>query len=560
MEYLMNDNRNVLSVTAQNTKISPIYVHLEKGNAHVPPEMREGLRSLVRKARQGDEEALAEAERLVGAIYFNPMKLDESFKSINTSLELLRSDIFIYRDRLCQIGRRALRPSQKNLKKKKDFLAAIPLSARAFAAIINKTRKTFVKRGEKWVEGAFSENAAKDYLVCPNDWDVPQLTAIIFAPTLDGEGNPIEKEGFHEETGLYLHFGGVVFKPIAEASNEDVRLFESIFEECKFDSDVSKAVAYAWVLTSLISYSLPTKPFFLVTAPEMGSGKSAIIDVGHILATGQRAQAIPLPIDEEGLKKSLLSLLDAGEQFVCFDNTKGASHIESDVLCIATTQPTLSDRLLRTNTMKSVPCDTLISATGNGISIKGEMAARSLVCKLMCKDSKATQIKWTRDPLEQQCLKNRVEFFSAAINILYSGKKKPKPNFGLKFPRFEEWTDWIRNVVVEMGLPDPVTCIDAIEEDDPIQVTGKAIWELWHETTGGDGFAKTLQMVAAKNDELKGYLRERFPGKDGEYNTHTAGNWIAAHAGRVFSNIRLERAGDYKRAAAYRTIVLSKKT
>jgi hypothetical protein len=331
---------------------------------------------------------------------------------------------------------------------------------------------------------------------------------------------------------------------------EDVDLIFDLYRECKFESELGLSVALSWLFCCLLSNSLKTKPMHIATAPEMGSGKSSILDIGIILATGERPSAIPLPPSEEEMVKVLLTQLRKGCQFLCFDNTP--EHMESNALSIVLTQPTIEGRLLGTNESLSATCDILIGATGNNLKVKGDLVVRTLACKLLSKNEKGIDIQWERD-ITAYCLENRTRLVGAALNILYSAAKEQRAS-QKPLSRFEDWSRCVQKTITALQLPDPANSLRISMEEDPIQETCSAIWELWHEATLG--MVTTLQGATRQSTDLHEYMVERFPGRDGGYNPRTAGNWLNKYQGRVQGNILFERTGSFRHAVTYKTSVV----
>ena len=107
---------------------------------------------------------------------------------------------------------------------------------------------------------------------------------------------------------------------------------------------------------------------------------------------------------------------------------------------------------------------------------------------------------------------------------------------------------------------DPVKCVEAIALEDPEEVRGTALWELWHEATRGQAMSIKEAVRLGKDDNLKSYLSEEWPSRDilCSYDARRAGNWIAGKAGRVFGALRLDKVGVDHRTATYQTVFISK--
>jgi hypothetical protein len=98
------------------------------------------------------------------------------------------------------------------------------------------------------------------------------------------------------------------------------------------------------MLTSLDRRSISTAPLFAFNSPAAGTGKSKLVDLCAILATGEKMAVISQGENDEELVKSLSSALLAGMLAVSIDNCERA--VKGDFLCQMLTQPKLNIRIL----------------------------------------------------------------------------------------------------------------------------------------------------------------------------------------------------------------------
>ena len=86
-----------------------------------------------------------------------------------------------------------------------------------------------------------------------------------------------------------------------------------------FDTDDDRAVALSLILSAIARRGLPFVPLHGFDAPVAGSGKSMIVDIASILATGHEAGVTAYGNPEEG-EKRLSSISDAGDPIIALDN------------------------------------------------------------------------------------------------------------------------------------------------------------------------------------------------------------------------------------------------
>ena len=100
-----------------------------------------------------------------------------------------------------------------------------------------------------------------------------------------------------------------------------VRLIETF----DFVSQDDKAVALSLILTAIARPGLPTAPLHGFDAPVAGSGKSKLVDIASILATGHEAGVIAQGETREEAEKRFSTLLMRGDLIIAIDNCEGAA-------------------------------------------------------------------------------------------------------------------------------------------------------------------------------------------------------------------------------------------
>ena len=98
----------------------------------------------------------------------------------------------------------------------------------------------------------------------------------------------------------------------AGTSFEGARAARGLIGTFPFVSSADRSVALAAMLTSLDRRSMATAPLFAFNSPAAGTGKSKLVDLCSILATGEKIAVITQGEKEEELVKSLSSALLAG--------------------------------------------------------------------------------------------------------------------------------------------------------------------------------------------------------------------------------------------------------
>mgnify|MGYP000857358299 CR=1 FL=1 len=194
-------------------------------------------------------------------------------------------------------------------------------------------------------------------LINANPWRLPVLLGIVTSPTIREDGTVLEKPGYDEKTGLlYVPFCSFPKSPesptLAEAKTA-VEKIKFVFKDFPFVGQQDLSAIVAALLTALMRKSIRTAPMFAISAPGPGSGKSLLVDIISMIATGSAASMMSQARNEEEEKKQLFSSLLNGDQILCIDNIERP--LDSDALCTVLTQEVWRGRLLGQNKMVDVP-------------------------------------------------------------------------------------------------------------------------------------------------------------------------------------------------------------
>ncbi|PNE10334.1 MAG: hypothetical protein CR217_14910 [Beijerinckiaceae bacterium] len=141
---------------------------------------------------------------------------------------------------------------------------------------------------------------------------------------------------------------------------------------CDVATDLEgKCVLIALALTVVERILLPARPLFFVTAGLRGGGKTTVLMMISIAATGIKAAAAAWAVDPNERKKAIFSYLLEALPFLVWDNIPRGTMIACPHLERASTSKTLI-----------APAYTIHAFTGNNIGPKSDQASRSLEARL----------------------------------------------------------------------------------------------------------------------------------------------------------------------------------
>lgn len=357
----------------------------------------------------------------------------------------------------------------------------------------------FDARSNEMRPAACREELARLYLRKRTEWELPVLRAIINRPTLRADGSILARKGFDKASGI-LFLSDHKFPAIPDAPTpRDVHYallrLTHVVRGFEFEDDAAKAVWLACVLTAIIRPSLPSAPVFGFDAPMAGSGKTKLAHGASIIAQGFAAAPMNQAATNEEEEKRLFSLLMRGAPFVFIDNC--TEPLKSPQLCAISTAPEWSCRVLGKSDSVTVPTYATIMATGNGLRFAGDLTTRALTCRLTPKTD-APEERQFAFSFEDECLRQRPALVAAALTIArgYIAGRERIPGRS----RFPEWDSFVRQPLINAGLPDVLGTMRRSQEEDEDRTNFGRLVEAWRAAFGSKPMR--LKQVASQADEF----------------------------------------------------------
>jgi putative DNA primase/helicase len=332
---------------------------------------------------------------------------------------------------------------------------------------------------------------------------LPVLVGVVNCPQIAAEGRTLDKPGYDAETGIFFDPRGAVFPVIAESPTRDDALIGRdrllrLFHTLDFQSEKDRAVAVSLVLTRLARVGMSTAPLHAFDAPTAGSGKSMIVDIASILATGERAIVFAQGPNLEEFEKRLSVQVMMGRQIIAIDNI--TSDLDGDLLNQCLTQEKVDLRILGESRVVTARCAPVIAATGNNLKLVGDLTRRSVIGRLDPKTDRPELLQFDYHPLVD-ARENRGELVAAALTILRAYHVAGRPGRPAPLQSFEEWSDLVRGALMWIGLEDPGATQDKLRENDPKLSKLIRIATVWRKAFGSD--ATTVAEAIEKAEEKK---------------------------------------------------------
>jgi putative DNA primase/helicase len=289
----------------------------------------------------------------------------------------------------------------------------------------------------------------------------------------------------------------------------------------------------------------------VLRAHTAGTGKSHLVDVAAAIATGRRCPVIAAGKTEEETEKRLGALLRDGVAIVSIDNVNG--ELGGDALAQMTERPLVRVRILGKSETPEFECKAAIFATGNNLTLLGDMVRRAVIATLDAEIERPELRDFKFDPIER-VLQNRGAYVAACLTIALAYRAAGLPAACRPLGSYNEWSDTVRAPLIWLGEADPIASMETARQEDPELAAIRELFVLWEEHLRDHGAMTTSAVVKFacerpilggefKYPELRDLLL-RVAGEGGAVSPKRLGKWLSKIAGRVVNGLRLEMKRD----------------
>ena len=446
-----------------------------------------------------------------------------------------------------------------------------PVDTRLRLADAARFERAITENGEVvWTEADPPGPLAQAILSAQGEWgSIPVLTAIAEAPVIRHDGSLFDQQGYDPQTRLYSEGRSprlaVPDHPDLEAARSAAELLLAPFAEFPFaDPALDRSIVLSYLLTLAQRPSLPLAPLFGVSATAPGSGKGLLVEVCNLVARGRDAAIMPPPGGMDGeaeTRKRITALLLQGVSSVLLDNWTSA--IGGDSMNALLTSAQWSDRILGQSQTVTLPSRVTWAATGNNLTVRGDMVRRTLLAVIDPRCERPEQRSFQVRNLTQAVMENRAALLSALFTILRAYRLAGEPERdGPTLGRFEAWSRAVCAPIRWLGWPDPVLSQDRLRADDPESLKLAALLSAWAavfrdrsvtvseliEGAMGDGYGAPSHTRLALREALEDAAGDR----PGQINRRKLGWYLRHFHGRVCDGLALFIDQSRQNALRYR--------
>ncbi len=428
--------------------------------------------------------------------------------------------------------------------------------------------QTFDRRrgkGGEWVDVDPPFKVAQILESRVGEWRLPKVAGIITTPTLRRDGSVLDRPGYDPETRLILVSDGRVnldampTNPTRDDALAALGMLTSLIAEFPFVSDADRAVGLSALITPVVRGALSTAPLHAIRAPTPGSGKSFLVDVASIIASGKPCPVLAAGKTEEETEKRLGGAFLEGMPLVSLDNING--ELSGDQLCQLIDRPLVKVRPLGVSDLVEIESRATVFATGNNLHISGDLTRRAILCELDAGVERPELKHYATRP-DEAVLADRGRYVGAALTIVRAYMAAGQPNRCRDLASFEDWSRLVRSSLVWLGAADPCASMERIREDDPERAATLAVIEhLLGEFGEIQAFTAREAADCACEGGGSGWRRPDMrdallsvAGDHGAINTRRLGRWMVQRLNRPFDGTKIVKAADGKNGVKFRLI------
>jgi putative DNA primase/helicase len=326
----------------------------------------------------------------------------------------------------------------------------------------------------------YDARAKKDVNIDPPDkvvnallhaghWSFRSLRGVIAAPTMRANGSLLTEPGYDESTGLWYKAAVGLKLPViperpSRADGEAAgKRIAALFDGFPFADEASRAGALAGVSTAVLRGAFAAAPVFLVTAPEPRTGKTYLVQVIGVLATGHRPINTAGSMNPEEMEKRIETAGLAGRQILHFNNLPNGMTVNSQALSQISTEGQFVMRRLGAHEEGTISCQaTTIFCNGNNIMMGDDLVDRTVDIRLDAKSDNPGGRHFASDPMTT-VLSQRGDYladcFIVTRSFLAAGAPMPK---GLRYVSgFDAWSRFVQQPWAWLGYAD---CLEGQEK------------------------------------------------------------------------------------------------
>jgi len=197
-----------------------------------------------------------------------------------------------------------------------------------------------------------------------------------------------------------------------------------------------------------------------------------------------------------------------------------------------------------------VPSNATLFATGNNLTLAGDMTRRAIRATLDAGVERPELRAFDRDPVAT-AMQHRGDYVAAGLTILRAFHIAGRPARTVPLGSFTVWSSWVRDALIWLGEADPCETMESVRGADPRLEALTAAMEEWSRVIGTDRVTvrEIIERATAQRAQMFGKpefvhpeFREsllRVAGEGGAINGMRLGKWLSQHQNRIIAGRRI---------------------
>jgi hypothetical protein len=287
-----------------------------------------------------------------------------------------------------------------------------------------------------------------------------RLLGVTASPIIHADGTICMSYGYDASSSYFCAYRGPQL-PVPDAptlADAKVALapIVDLVSEYPFAEPIHRSAWLAGLFTMLLRPVIAgSTPLFFTDSSGPGTGKGKLLDVSGSIVQGEVPVRKPISSDDRELTATLTAALVEGLPVIAFDNAVGA--VGGSMLDLVLTAPKSNVRQYGHNDRSlTFEVRSVIFVNGNNCTPRGDLARRVIHVRLDTNAERPETLKFKYTDLVGTAFERRAELLVAALTIVRAYIQEGRPRGLDPLGSFEDWSRWVRDLLVWLGEPDPV--------------------------------------------------------------------------------------------------------
>ena len=430
--------------------------------------------------------------------------------------------------------------------KREDGIARIEiLDADSLGLMLDRAADWIVNKGDYPRAAEPPERVVRSMLKLAG-YDFPTLRGVAHAPFFNAAGLLVNSPDYDSASRIFLDPVGLdALDPVpARPSADEVRialgyLKDELLGNFPFATLADRANAIGLLLTPFLRAMIDGPvPLHVIDSPQVGTGKSLLASVAHIVATGRAAPTGVERFEQAEAHKAITALLLEAPPFILLDNVD--RRIMSGAFAAVLTAEQWTDRVLGQSKMVTVENRAIWVATGNNLTLSGELRRRAVEVRLDAQMERPEERTGFRHPdLKAWTRENRPALVYACLLLTKNWIVLGRPAApGRPLASFASWSNIVGGVLAAAQVEGFLANADIFRERaDPDAKNWRRFVEEW--TAAHVSNAVTVEVLAPI---ARGLMPELL-GSGNEISQHSKlGRALRQRCGQIIAGWRIEAA------------------